>query len=70
MEIAALCMSILVKVAPLIFDYVKGEIDGGADAKELRSKPVDFSIAFGGKIGRAYAIQLDVESDMSDPSAT
>lgn len=69
MEIAKLVLEILLKMAPEIYDFVKGEIDGGADAVTLRSMPINASIAFGGGPGKVIGIQGSIESDMADPKA-
>jgi hypothetical protein len=65
--IAGLAVELLMKALPVVYEFVKNEIDGGADAQKLRDTPVHFSISFGGGEGDAVKIQRVVEDEMLDP---
>jgi hypothetical protein len=66
--IAALVIDLLMKAFPPVYEFVKKELDGGADAQKLRDDPVVFSISFGGGEGDAVKVQRAVEGEMLDPS--
>jgi len=68
-EVAGIVVAILAKAAGPLYEFIKSEIDGGADAEELRKKPVSFYITFGGGEGDAVKVQREVESEMLDPNA-
>jgi hypothetical protein len=66
-EIAKLVLDILMKAFVPLFNFIKSEIDGGADAQELRDKPIQHYISFGGGEGGAVKVQRAVEDEMLDP---
>jgi hypothetical protein len=68
MEAVKLVVEILVKVLPELVEFIQGEISGGADAEELRKKPLSVSVAFGGGPGKVIVVQESIEADMADPS--
>jgi hypothetical protein len=69
MDKVALAFEFLLRIAPKIYEFIKDEIDGGADAEKFRKEPVTVYIAYGGKEGEAVKVQRLVESDMLDPNA-
>ena len=66
---AAILFQLIAKFGPKLYEYIKAELDGGADAEELRNAEVSVSIAFGGKEGKVVVTQREVEDMMADPSA-
>lgn len=69
MDIAKFVIDILMKVGPGLYEFIKGEIDGGADAAKLRNQKLEVSIAFGGGPGKVIVVQEAIEDEMLDPSA-
>jgi hypothetical protein len=67
MDVASFVLEILTRAAPELYAYIKSEIDGGADAEELRKQDISVSIAFGGGPGEALVIQSKLEADMLNP---
>jgi len=65
--IAKLVIDLLMKAFVPLYDFIKSEIDGGADAQDLRDKPVQHFISFGGGEGGAVKVQRAVEDEMLDP---
>ena len=66
--IAALVIDLLMKAFPPVYEFIKKELDGGADAQKLRDEPVKISISFGGGEGDAVKVQRAVEGEMLDPA--
>lgn len=52
-----------------LFDLIKAEIDGGADAQSLRDKEWELYVSFKGGEGEAVVEQRAIESEMHDPDA-
>ncbi|MCP4573328.1 MAG: hypothetical protein GY838_13315 [bacterium] len=66
--VAGIVIDILMKAFPPVYEFIKKELDGGADAQKLRDEPVKFSISFGGGEGEAVKVQRAVEDEMLDPN--
>jgi hypothetical protein len=65
--VAGIVIDLLMKAFPYVYDFVKKELDGGADAQKLRAEPVNISISFGGGEGDAVKVQRQIEDEMLDP---
>lgn len=64
-----LAMELLARLAIPMYEFIKNEIDGGADAQKFRDEPVTVYVAFEGGEGDAVKAQRLVEDDMLDPNA-
>lgn len=69
MDIAKFIFDLLLKAGPGLYDFIKNEIDGGADAGKLRNEKIEISIAFGGGAGTVIVVQEAIEDEMLDPNA-
>jgi hypothetical protein len=69
MEWLKFAFDLVIETLPKLYDFIKNEVDGGADAEKLRNEPVEVYVAFKGGSGEMHKAQINIESDMLDPNA-